>query len=256
MKIQIIGLGVVGKAQAFLLSKLGHEVYGYDPFISEAPAFVTKVSEPINAEVSFICVNEDNVEDALVNLINRKISGLYVIKSTTPPGTVSSLMRRYGVHICHNPEFLREKYAFEDVLNPSRIVLGECCREHGDFLERLYAPLNRPIYRTDPTTSELIKLVSNTLRAISISFWNELAALCQKMGVDINMLSHAADPAKVIGEWEGGRWGTKFFLKPYGGKCLPKDVRLLSNTFRQYGLNPKILDATEEINEWCRNNDS
>jgi UDPglucose 6-dehydrogenase len=157
-------------------------------------------------------------------------------------------MEKHRIHICHNPEFLREKYAFEDVLNPSRIVIGECCHKHGLLLEEIYKTLNKPIYRTNTQTSELIKLVSNSLRAVNISFWNELWLLCQKVNADINVLAEAADPGKVLSEWEGGCWGTRFFGKPYGGKCLPKDVKHLITAFILNGLNPAVLEATEEIN--------
>lgn len=246
IKVQIVGFGVVGSAQAFLMQKLGHETFIYDPYKG-------KPQIQKDVDITFICTPEQNVEEALITLIQKRVNGLYVIKSTVPVGTTKTLMKKHNVHICHNPEFLREKYAFEDVLNPSRIVIGECCLQHGDFLQNLYKPLNKPIYRTDSTTSELIKLVSNSLRAINISFWNELAILCQKVGADINMLAKAADPGKVLGEWEGGKWGTKFFGKPYGGKCLPKDIKHLIATFKMVGLNPAILEATEEVNEYVRN---
>ena len=256
MRIQVIGLGVVGTAQAYLMSRLGHEVLGHDI----DPGAYEKAREVISnliqadelerdVDVTFICTPESEVERAVQQLIENKVKGIYVIRSTVPVGTTVRLMRKYNVPLSHNPEFLREKYALYDVMNPSRIVIGECCKEHGDLIEQLYRPLNRPIYRTDPTTSEIIKLTSNALRALMISFWNSIYLLSQRAGADIKMVAEAADPAKVIGEWEGGRWGTKFFGKPYGGKCLPKDTRHLINAMKEYGVDPAILEATEKINE-------
>jgi len=137
-------------------------------------------------------------------------------------------------------------------VNPSRVVIGECCKKHGDLLEQLYKALNKPIYRTDPTTSELIKLVSNVMRGLMISFWNYVYLLSQRVGANIEFIAEAADPGKVIGEWEGGKWGTRFFGKPYGGKCLPKDIKHLLNASREYGINTALLEATEEINELVR----
>ena len=242
MNIQIVGYGVVGFAQAYLMQKLGHQTFIYDPFKGK-----NEIEKEVHA--AFICTPEQKVEEALQTLIENEVQGIYVIKSTVPVGTTKALMEKYRRHICHNPEFLREKHALKDVVNPSRIVIGECCHEHGEQLERLYTPLATTVYRTDPTTSELIKLSTNSLRAVSISFWNELYLVCEKIGADIKMVAEACDTAKVLGEWEGGRWGTKFFGKPYGGKCLPKDVKHLINVFRRNGLNPKILEAAEMVNE-------
>lgn len=203
-----------------------------------------------NADVMFICVMEDDVKRAVKEALDRGFRGLIAVKSTVPVGTTRRLMDETGRHICHNPEFLREKHAFQDVLNPGRIVIGECCKEHGDILEEIYGPFRQttPIFRTDPTTSELIKLVTNSLRAINISFWNELYDLCVRCGADIKMIAEAADPGKVLGVWEGGRFGTRFFGVPYGGKCLPKDLRHLINAFRQHGLNPMVLEAAAAVN--------
>lgn len=246
MKVQVIGFGVVGKAQAYLVEKLGHQTFVYDPYVLPG----SKIEREV--DLSFICTPEGEVEGVIQSLVAGGVRGLYVIKSTVPLGTTKSLMEKYGIHICHNPEFLRESHALEDVMNPSRIVIGECCAEHGDRLADLYAPLNKPTFRTDSTTSELIKLVSNSLRAVSISFWNELYMLCQRAGADIETVAKVADPAKVLGEWEGGGWGTKFFGRPYGGKCLPKDIKHLIGAFEAMGLNPKILEAAEEVNEMCK----
>lgn len=246
MKINIVGYGVVGKAQGHLLEKLGHQVFPYDPFKIPEKQLEQKV------DLTFICTHESVTEEVITNLGANNVTGLYVIKSTVSVGETERLRKKYNIHICYNPEFLRENHSFEDVLNPSRVVIGQCCVKHGSLLQELYESLNKPIYRTDPTTSELVKLTSNSLRAVNISFWNEAYHLCQKLGADIEMLAKADDTGKVLGEWEGGKWGTRFFNEPYRGKCLPKDIKHLINAFVQNGLNPTILDATEKINNEIR----
>lgn len=253
MKVQVIGLGIVGNAQAYLCKQLGHDVYGYDINCATSEYAICVESPILNVDITFICTPENTVEAALQKLLATKVRGLYAIKSTVPVGTTQELMKKYGVHICHNPEFLREAHALEDVMHPSRVVIGECCPQHGSLLEKLYAPLDKPIFRTNPVTSEMIKLASNSLRAVNISFWNELYMLCQKIGADIKKVAEAADPAKVLGEWEGGRWGTKFFGKPYDGKCLPKDIKYLITAFKNNGLNPTILEASEQVNRGLNN---
>lgn len=250
MKIQIIGLGTVGKAEAFLLSKLGHKVYGYDVNPEQQSEYAERTEALTSkTDLTLICTRENQIGKVVETIAQIKAKEQLVIKSTVPVGTTEQLMKHHSIHICHNPEFLREEHSFEDALNPSRIVVGQCCTKHGNVMRKLYKPLNRPMYVTDPTTSELVKLASNSLRAVNISFWNEMHQLCKKVGADIEMLAEAANPGKVLNEWEGGRWGTKFFNKPYDGECLPKDMKHLITAFVLNGLNPKILEVAEEINE-------
>lgn len=245
MKIQIIGLGIVGTAQAYLSRKLGHEVIGYDIALSEHPH--CKVTEIQEADITFICTPEGVVEDVVKKMQNKK--SLVVIKSTVPIGATKILAEKYDMHLCHNPEFLREKYLLEDVMNPSRVVIGKCCEEHGNILQRFYEPLEKEIFVTDTITSETVKLVSNSFRALTISFWNEMALLCDKINVKVEDVATMAEPSKVLGEYEGGKWGIRHFLQPYGGKCLPKDMRQLIGVFKSQGLNPGILVESENFNK-------
>lgn len=248
MRIQIIGLGIVGTAQAYLVRRLGHEVVGYDPKLDNHPYCKTCKCITTDSDMTFICTPESEIETVVKFLVDIKYKGLIVIKSTVPVGTTIRLSGELNVHICHNPEFLREKYSIEDVINPSRIVIGECCKTHGDILRDFYTSLERDIHTTDPTASEIAKLVSNSFRAVVITFWNEVAILCQEEDTDIRKVSEICNPSKLIGEWEGGNWGTKYFLDPYDGKCLPKDIRHLISALHVVGQNPKILEACEDFN--------
>jgi nucleotide sugar dehydrogenase len=248
MLAQVIGLGVVGKAQAFLLNSLGHKVYGYD--VKEVPKtdYYETVKQPVKADVTFICVPEKLVDRAVKQLVDAGNSWL-VVKSTTSPGTIAELAGKYGMHICHNPEFLREKYAFTDVLSPSRIVIGQCCPKHGSVLIDIYRRINAPIYVTDTTTSEMVKIASNALRAFNITFWNNIFNLAQALSINVRDVADLADPVKVLGEWEGGKWGTKLFGKPYDGKCLPKDMNILAMALKNHGLDASVVDAIQSYNE-------
>ena len=198
--------------------------------------------------MTFICTPESVAENTIENLVKGDYGGLIVIKSTVPLGHTGELSKKFDMHICHNPEFLRETHNLEDVVNPSRIVIGECCQYHGDMLREFYDSLDAPIYTTNPKTSELIKLVSNSFRAVAITFWNEIGLLCKSKEIDVSKVSEICDSPKLIGEWEGGNWGTKYFGVPYSGKCLPKDIRHLISAFRTAGYNPKLFEATEDFN--------
>jgi UDPglucose 6-dehydrogenase len=238
MRINVVGYGTVGKAQVFLLQRLGHEVFVFDPYLFPA------VNRPEkNVDLTFICTPENAVEEALQNLIREDVQGLYVVKSTVPVGTTEELMKKYGVHIAHNPEFLREQHANEDVVNPDRIIVGQCCGEHAEKIVSLYAPMNKPISVTDPTTSEAAKLLSNSYLAVLITFWNEANELAGKLGVNIT------EVAELVGaDHRVSAYGTCKFGQPFGGKCLPSNLDHLIKAFHAQGLNPLLFEAVKKYN--------
>jgi UDPglucose 6-dehydrogenase len=243
MKIQVIGVGVVGSAQAYLLSKLGHEVLGYDHHRTffEYATMIKEIASDV--DMTFICVPEVYVPDVVKDLVSKKVGGLYVIKSTVPPGTTASLAAAYNIHICHNPEFLREKLAFEDVLNPQSVVIGQCCPEHAAILQKLYAPLKCPVVLTKPTVSETLKVTLNSYLATLISFWNEINEIAIKLNLDTQELAELACLNPRV-----SKYGTEFFGSAFGGKCLPKDLDQLIDVSLKAGLNPQLLEAVRDYN--------
>jgi nucleotide sugar dehydrogenase len=246
MQIQIIGLGVVGKAQAYLMNKLGHKVTGYDvqPVSSPYIRDVKVTDRPVSgADLTFICAPEKVVPSILKNLVEGEVHNPYVIKSTVPPGTTQALMQEYGVHICHNPEFLREEIAFDDVINQKFVIIGECCPEHGDLLADVYAPLDSVIIRTKPTISEMSKLVLNNYLSTLITFWNEVDKLCATLKIDTKDVAELIKNDTRISEY-----GTAFFGQPFGGKCLPKDLNQLLTLCHSRGLHLKLFEAIKDIN--------
>ena len=238
MRINVIGYGTVGKAQTFLLQRLKHEVFIFDPFFFPAVKCPEK-----NVDLTFVCTSEHAVDEVLQNLIKERVEGLYVVKSTTSVGLTEKLMKKYGVHIAHNPEFLREDYANEDAVNPDRIIIGQCCEEHAEKLVALYAPMNKPIFVTDTATSEAVKLLSNAYLATLITFWNEANELAEKLGLNISEVAEltCADSRMSV-------YGTAKFGEPFGGKCLPKDLRNLIRAYRENGSNPILFEAVEALN--------
>jgi UDPglucose 6-dehydrogenase len=238
MRINVIGYGTVGEAQTFLLQRLKHEVFIFDPYL-----FPAVICPEKNVDLTFICTPEHAVDEALQNLIRERVEGLYVIKSTTSVGTTEELMKKYDVHISHNPEFLREHCANEDVVNPDRIIIGQCCKEHAEKLVSLYAPMNKPIFVTNPTTSEAAKLLSNSYLAMLITFWNEANELAEKLGLNIH------EVAKLVrADSRVSVYGTSKFGQPFGGKCLPSNLDQLIDAFHSEGLNPLLFEAIKKYN--------
>jgi UDPglucose 6-dehydrogenase len=238
MRINVIGYGTVGKAQTFLLQRLKHEVFIFDPYLFPAVKRPEK-----NVDLTFICTPGHAVDEALQNLIRERVEGFYVIKSTTSVGTTEELMKKYGVHVAHNPEFLREQYANEDVVNPDRIIIGQCCKGHAEKLVSLYAPMNKPIFVTDPTTSEAAKLLSNSHLAMLITFWNEANELAEKLGLNINEVAELVRADRRV-----SAYGTSKFGQPFGGKCLPSNLDQLIDAFQSEGLNPLLFETIKKYN--------
>ena len=231
MKLHIIGVkGVVGGATYELFKRLGYEVTGSDK------------GDTIDrdAYVYFVCVPEDNVPEVVEHL--KYIARFVVIRSSVVPGTCKRLST--GVlHITHNPEFLRESIATFDEFNPARIVIGECCPKHGDIVEELYQPLQRPIVRTDPTTSEFAKLASNVHLSCLISYWNEIEQIARKIGVSGHQVGMIASLDPRI-----STYGSRLHNK-YGGRCLPKDTQQLIDFAQNLGYDPILLKAVQKVND-------
>lgn len=219
------------------MNYLGHRIFIYDPFKG-----FNEIK--VDVDVVFICVDEFNLDNAVQTLVDHDVKGLFVIRSTVPIGTTRRLMDKHKRHICHNPEFLRQATAFEDVLNPDRIVIGKCCDVHGEFLRNLYAPLGKPIFVTTPEVSEVVKLVSNAYLSMLISFWNEIYMLVKKLGLDIKEVAEI-----VCADRRMSRYGTLKFGEPFGGKCLPKDLNHLIDAFHKMQLTPVLLYAVKKVNE-------
>jgi UDPglucose 6-dehydrogenase len=187
--------------------------------------------------------------------IGRALTGYAVVvtKSTVPVGTGREVARRIkGVRpdakfdVASNPEFLREGAAIGDFMRPDRVVIGTESERARETMRQLYRPLyliETPIVFTSLETSELIKYAANTFLAAKITFINEIADLCEKVGADVH------DVAKGIGL--DGRIGKKF-LHPgpgYGGSCFPKDTLALVKTAQDYGAPLRIIETVVDIND-------
>ena len=177
---------------------------------------------------------------------------IVVTKSTVPVGTnatIFGMLKEITGRECHvasNPEFLKEGAAIDDFMKPDRVVVGVRCQEVSDKLEQLYAPFLRtekPFLSMSPESAEMTKYVANALLATKISFINEMANLCEKLGGDIN------DVRRGIGH--DSRIGFAFLFPGvgYGGSCFPKDVRALASMTDANQCVPEMLRAVDSVNE-------
>ena len=229
-------------------------------------AFTTNVEDAIlRAEVIFVAVGTPPRADGAANLlavdavaetVARTISRecVLVLKSTVPVGTNERVRRIIksitdkSIHVVSNPEFLKEGDAVTDFMRPDRIVVG--CDEDDEFarelMRRLYHPLSlskdRLVFMA-PASAELTKYVANTMLAMRISFMNEIAALCEKVGADVNHVR--------LGVGSDSRIGPKFlYAGPgYGGSCFPKDVGALVHVAREHSVPLDLAAATDQVNQ-------
>jgi UDPglucose 6-dehydrogenase len=200
-----------------------------------------------HADLSFVFSAAEEIAHAMSNYT------LIVTKSTVPVGTgrqVAEKIRRIcpeaDFDVCSNPEFLREGAAINDFMRPDRVVIGADTDRARKMMREIYRPLflrETPIVFTDLETSELTKYAANSFLATKITFINEIADLCEKLGADVH------DVAKGIGL--DGRIGSKF-LHPgpgYGGSCFPKDTLALVQTATKADSPLRIVEAVVEVND-------
>ncbi|GAB4428544.1 MAG: UDP-glucose/GDP-mannose dehydrogenase family protein [Chloroflexi bacterium OHK40] len=218
-----------------------------------------------DAELIFITVGTPMGHDGAADLsqvkaaarsIGQHLSRHAVIidKSTVPVGTgdmVGSIIAEHarpGVSfaVVSNPEFLREGSAVSDFFKPDRIVLGSTDRAAAEQVAELHAPLGAPVIITDLRTAEMIKYASNAFLATRISFINEIAQICEKLGADVREVARGMGADKRIGP---------HFLDAgigYGGSCFPKDVLALHHMAATSGCHPQLLQAVMDINQSAR----
>ena len=227
-------------------------------------AFTTDVAKAVAAaEVVFIAVgtppDEDGSADlrhvlAVADTIGRHLARetVVVTKSTVPVGTAAQVTTavaknaRFPFHVVSNPEFLKEGAAVDDFMYPDRVVLGVESDHARSVMAELYAPFvrtGRPIIFMDIASAEVTKYVANAMLATRISFMNQMAEFCERVGANIDHVR------KGIGTDE--RIGPSFlFPGPgYGGSCFPKDVKALVWSAQSRGLALSILEAVESMNE-------
>jgi UDPglucose 6-dehydrogenase len=241
---------------------------GLEPLIARNLAagrltYTTDVPEAVRkSDIIFIAVGTPPGEDgsadlqhvlAVARTIGQSMQGekIVITKSTVPVGTAELVRAEveahtgFNVHVCSNPEFLKEGAAVDDFMKPDRVVLGVDSDFAAEALRDLYEPFVRggaPILIMDVPSAEITKYAANAMLATRISFMNAIAQLCERTGADINAVRKGVGSDARIGH---------AFLYPgagYGGSCFPKDVKALVRTMTDLGADASILQAVEDVN--------
>ena len=227
-------------------------------------SFTTSYPEAMkDAQVVFIAVGTPKGDDGRADLrfvlaaaksTAENINGYVVVvdKSTVPVGTarkvgkVLSENTKHEFDVVSNPEFLKEGAAIDDFMKPDRVVIGSDTKRAADIMEELYTPFVRtgnPIIQMDVESAELTKYAANAMLATRISFMNEIANLCDRLGANVDHVR------KGIGSDD--RIGSRFLFAGcgYGGSCFPKDLRAIIRTAEEVDYDFRIMTAVEEVNE-------
>lgn len=226
--------------------------------------FTTSLQEGLDhGDIIFLALPTPEDEDGSADLkyvlgvateIGKLISDYRVIvdKSTVPVGTSEKVHAAIARHakcdfdVVSNPEFLREGFAVDDFLKPERIVVGSSSERATDLMQKLYKPFVRsgnPVIIMDERSAELTKYASNSFLATKITFMNEIANFCEKVGADVDKVR--------IGMGTDSRIGKRFLFPGigYGGSCFPKDVKALHKSGKDSGYNFQILESVIDVNQ-------
>ena len=271
------GMNVVGvdkdhaKVEALLRGEIPIYEPGLDTLVAKNRAegrlnFTTELGPALEqAQAVFIAVGTPPREDGSADLtfvrqvaesISRHLNGYKAIitKSTVPIGTgqmIEEIVRAGAgdggeFAVVSNPEFLREGSAIEDFMHPDRVVIGTRDPKALEIMLEIYSPLrvaDVPFVTTDVESAELIKYASNGFLATKISFINEVAVLCERLGADVDVVARGMGLDKRI---------APYFLHPgpgFGGSCFPKDTRAVAQIARDNGVTFEIIESVLEVNE-------
>jgi UDPglucose 6-dehydrogenase len=275
MQIAVFGAGYVGLVQAVGLAELDHEVFlvdideakvealqggsvpFYEPGLEDAlksyiasGALRIETSLDRNPELAFVCVQTPQLGDGSCNiaavksvLASAHLPELVVIKSTLPPTEFRVLEVESNCELAMNPEFLREGTAFDDFLNPDRIVLGVRTPEAEQVLCSVYEKLEAPKLVMSPESASLTKYAANTMLASRLSLINEIANIAEVVGADMDAVREGLGSDPRIG---------RQFLRSgagFGGSCFPKDVLALATSAHASGYDSKLIRPVIEVNE-------
>ena len=216
-----------------------------------------------NSTICFIAVGTPQGEDGSADLkyvcnvaeeIGKAINGYKVIvdKSTVPVGTaekVTEIIKKQTSHefdVVSNPEFLKQGAAVDDFLKPDRVVIGSDSQRATEIMQELYAPFLRtgnPVIIMDVKSAEMTKYAANSFLAVKISYANEIANICEKVGANAEMVR--------IGMCSDKRIGSQFLFPGlgYGGSCFPKDVKALIKTASENGCKADLISSADSVNK-------
>lgn len=264
MKIGLIGKGFVGEALYQSFSKRGQEVIAYDKFKQ-----IGTFEDVLDAEIIFLCLptpfienfgyDLSSIHDVCQKLAAHRYQKAVVLKSTVEPGTTVMLAQRYGLNLIYNPEFLTQRTAAEDFDQQKHIVIGEIKSKVRElYYQGIHTPLvgfttllvlyqdlypEAQISVSSATEAEAMKLFCNNFYAMKVQIFNEFYLLCQRVGIDYELVKKMMLGNGWINEMHTKVPGPDGKLS-YGGACFKKDTNALRIYMKRQNVPHKVLEAT------------
>jgi UDPglucose 6-dehydrogenase len=253
-RICVVGLGKVGRPILGMLREKGFRAFGYDHIPKDSEVSLEQAVDRTDAAIFIVptpskedgSFSNDCLLDALgkfKRLIAMKPDYLYIITSTTTPGSCDQFREIVGDNVVYKPEFIRLEYVEADLRAPSFVLIGEHRKEAGDRVERIYEKISdAPVKRMSLIEAELAKITLNCALTMKISLANQLHLVARKLGADSAKIMDAVGTDPRIGNaYLTPGW-------PYAGPCLPRDNRMFQYVAEQVGIEAHLSIAADSIN--------
>ena len=252
MKIGVIGVGVVGTAIEQGFRDLGHIVKTHDI------KFNTRIENVLDTKIVFLCLptnpdrrgecNTKPIFQVVRRLNHLKYKGIIAIKSTIIPGTYAELKKEFDEErMCHVPEFLREKFAYEDFTeNHNVLVVGAPNYDVSRIVINCHGNYPKNVIEMKPEEAEFVKYFSNVFKAVKITFANSFGKICDEFDIDYNSVLKAFELENVK-ETSYLKYSDE--LRGVGGMCLPKDVQALSKLVENKDIDVNLFKFILDENE-------
>ena len=252
MKIGVIGVGVVGTAIEQGFRDLGHIVKTHDI------KFNTRIENVLDTKIVFLCLptnpdrrgecNTKPIFQVVRRLNQLKYKGIIAIKSTIIPGTYAELKKEFDEErMCHVPEFLREKFAYEDFTeNHNVLVVGAPNYDVSRIVINCHGNYPKNVIEMKPEEAEFVKYFSNVFKAVKITFANSFGKICDEFDIDYNSVLKAFELENVK-ETSYLKYSDE--LRGFGGMCLPKDVQALSKLVENKDIDVNLFKFILDENE-------
>ena len=240
MKIGVIGIGNVGKANVKGFLTLGHTVLEHDI------KYNTKIQNVLGTEIVFVCTHENDVAGVIKELNLFEYKGVVAVRSTILPGTTDKLLKQSNLDICFVPEFLRQDYADEDFTDCALLAIGTYNLASARTVVQAFGNLPKSIEYMLPTEAEILKYYNNCYASLRIVFANMMYDIAKSYNADYNIIKNAY---VKTGKSSGQYLNVNENLRGYSGACLPKDTVALMELVEQLHLNYDLIKTVHNDNQ-------
>ena len=239
MKIGVIGIGNVGKANVKGFLSLGHTVLEHDV------KYNTKIQNVLDTEIVFVCTHEKDVASVVKELNLFEYKGVVAIRSTILPGTTDKLLKQNNLDICFVPEFLRQDYADADFIDCQLLAIGTYNLASARIVVKAFGNLPKSTEYMLPTEAEILKYYNNCYASLRIVFANMMYDIAKTYNADYDIIKNAY---VKTGKSSGQYLNVNENLRGYSGACLPKDTTALMELVEQLHLDYDLIKSVHNDN--------